>query len=129
MDDRPRKRIRSAALLVGSTPSWVTNVQYKRGPDFQASFAKPRWGSCLGRLPFGFVDERAQVGLEGRDLVGEPGAVLVFAVAVPGLEEAAGELEAVLAEELLGGQSFRAERKSRWRRLQHAWRLSGLMWL
>ena len=60
-------------------------------------------------LPCGFFDERAQVGFDRRDLVGEPGAVLVFVVAVPGLEEAAGELEAVLAEVLLGREPFGVE--------------------
>ena len=47
-------------------------------------------------------------------------AGLVLLVAVQGLEEAAGELEAVLAEALLGGEPFGVERKSRWRWLQQA---------
>jgi len=36
---------------------------------------------------------------------------VVFAEAVPGLEEAAGEREAVLAEELLGGEPFGVKAK------------------
>ena len=99
---------RSAALLVGSTPSVVTNVQ-SAGQIFKRLLAKPRWYLFLGVFRPASLDERAEFGLDGCHLVGEPGAVLVIAEAVPGVEETTRELEALLAEEFLGGESFGVE--------------------
>jgi hypothetical protein len=47
--------------------------------------------------------------LDGCHLGGEPGAVLVLVEAVPGVEQLVCELEALLAEELLGGEPFGVE--------------------
>ena len=102
----PRRDV-SAALFVGWTPGWVTNVQ-SAGQILWRLFAKPRW--CLfWCFPCGLFEERAELELDGCDLGGEPGAVLVLAVAVPGVEEVACELEALLTEMLLGGEPFGVE--------------------
>jgi hypothetical protein len=76
---------RSAALLVGSTPSTVTNVQ-SAGQILRRLLAKPRWYLFLGfwgRL----VRAGAELGLDRRHVALETAAVSVVAVVVPGVEE------------------------------------------
>ncbi len=77
------------------------------GPDLQEVVGEAAVVLVARGFPSRFFGEGAEFGLDGSDLVGEPGAVLVFAVVVPGLEEAAGELEALLAELLSGWGALR----------------------
>jgi len=65
----------------------------------------------LGALASGFFEQRAEFGLDRCDLAFEPGAVLVFVGAVPGLEETARACEPLPAEGLLGRESFRVTRE------------------
>ena len=51
----------------------------------------------------------AELGLDRLHFALEPGAVSVVAVVVPGVEEAACELESLLAEGFLGGEPFGVE--------------------
>ena len=92
---------RSAVLLVGSTPSTVTNVQ-RAGQILSRLLANLRW--CL---VFVFLGPACSSSVRSSVWIGgETAAVLVFAEAGPGCEEAGGQLEALLAEGLLGGESF-----------------------
>src|SRR6202035_4741591 len=54
----------------------------------------------------GLFEQGAELGLDRLHLALEPGAVSVVAVVVPGVEEAACELESLLAEGFLGGEPF-----------------------
>ena len=78
----------------------------ERRPDLEQVVGEAAVVLVLRGLPCGVVDECVEFGLDWLDLAFEPGAVVVFAEAVPGVEEQACESEAVLAEGFLGRESF-----------------------
>jgi len=87
--------------------AFVGDERPERGPDLEQVVGETAVVLGLGALASGFLEQRAEFGLDRRDLAFEPGAVLVFVKAVPGLEETARECEPLLAEGLLGRESFR----------------------
>ena len=95
---------RSAALLVGSTPSVVVNVQ-SAGQILSRLLAKRRCSGCAC-FSRGVLEQRRNSSWIGLHLGFEPLAVLVLAVGAPGGEHSVGQCEAGLAEGLLFGQPF-----------------------
>src|SRR5206468_346002 len=77
----------------------------ERGPDLEQVVGEA--AVVLGALAVarGVLEQRAQLGLDGRHVGGQAVAVLVVVEAVPGLEEALGQRQAGLAEGLLLGQA------------------------
>ena len=105
------RRARSAGLLVGSTP-WTVAKVHSAGQTLSRLFANRRCQRV--RLLLGEASSsscRSSVWI-GAISVAKPVAVVVLVlVGAPGPEHAVGELEALLAEDLLLGESFRVAAK------------------
>src|SRR5438105_94946 len=99
------RRPRSAWLLVGSTAGvWVEGPE--RRPAVEEVGGELAVVLRPWAFPGGVFEQRAERGLERRDLRLEAGTIGVSLVAVPGGEEVAGDPEAVAAELFLLGHAF-----------------------
>ena len=92
---------------VNRSPSsdWLPcdSLRWKTGPRSEAVKA------VAFAAVTGMVEQRAKFVLDRCHLGGEPVAIQVLLVGVPGLEQSADELKTGLPERLLGGQPFAVE--------------------